>query len=350
MVQVVAQSAVSGITDLEKWLDRCRNFVVDTSGERHAHIYARQAMLASEVPQEWWDSHYALDKCARIIKLELQDHILPRVEALDLQLADILRCLGEAFGKLHLAMRNVLSDRSESEHGMAKARLNALLGVEDGYIDLPCPLCDDRFTSKQELKDHFDNNHPSPSPNDQMLISVGIHDINVGRAVEPLRELIRQANHRIASLNALEQKSDALLASIDDLKLGQRAIYQRISSIDQHISEANRNSLKLILDATQQNRLEQGEMQSILDAIRRTLRYILEAGPPLDDELHSIIVDSAKKVESKLGLQQKLELTMPIIPLFLEYKIELPVSNEIDLQALWNDLKSRFEHLDRDGH
>ena len=198
VMRVLAQSAVSDTADLEKWLDRCHNLVVDTSGERHAHIYARQSMLTSEVPQEWWDSHYALDERARIIELELQDHILPRAEALDPQLADILRCLREAFGKLRLAIRNVWSDRPESEHGMAKARLNALLGVGDGYVDLPCPLCDGRFESKQELKDHFDSNHPAPSPDDQMLISVGIHDINVGKAVEPLRELIRQANHRIA--------------------------------------------------------------------------------------------------------------------------------------------------------
>jgi hypothetical protein len=196
--------AVSHTADLEKWLDSCHNFVVDTSGERRAHIYARQAMLASEVPPNWWDSHNALDERARIIELGLQDHILPRAETLDPQLADILRCLDEAFGKLRLAIRNVWSDRPEleSEHGMAKARLNALLGMGNGYVDLPCPLCDDRFESKQELKDHFFSNHPAPSPNDQVLISVGIHYINVDKTVGPLRELIRQAKHRIASLQS----------------------------------------------------------------------------------------------------------------------------------------------------
>jgi hypothetical protein len=128
--------------------------------------------------------------------------------------------------------------------------------------------------------------------------------------------------------------SDAILRRIDemhdDLKRGQEAIYGRIDN-------ESRLALDSILKEIQQGRIEQGQLQRTVDSIRRALKRIQEVGLPVDDEeLTESLNQIYRAVNSDLSFRQKLELSIPIIPLLLEYKIELGAG--VDLGAAWEEL------------
>jgi hypothetical protein len=78
-------------------------------------------------------------------------------------------------------------------------------------------------------------------------------------------------------------------------------------------------------------------MSSILDAIRRFLVTIQKTGLPTDDATQQRLADINQAVNSDLSFQQKLELSLPIIPFLLEFKTE--VGAGVDVGAAWEELK-----------
>ena len=81
-----------------------------------------------------------------------------------------------------------------------------------------------------------------------------------------------------------------------------------------------------------------------MDSIRRALKRIQEIGLPVDDEdLVRSLDQIYHAVNSDLPFQQKLELSIPIVPLLLQYKIELGAA--VDLGAAWEELIVRTRQL-----
>jgi len=175
-----------------------------------------------------------------------------------------------------------------------------------------------------------------------LTIGDGAHvDQHFARPVQTVQgdweTLIAQVTSRLDALSA------QLDWGVDDLKHGQAALYGRVD-------RACRDDLAHILAAVQQGRLEQGEVQATLDALRRAMQAVMHRGLPMDAELRTAVADLTEAIESSLSLERKLELSLPLLPL-LTYKIELGVDSEMDLHDLWNDLQARWQHLvARFGH
>lgn len=133
-------------------------------------------------------------------------------------------------------------------------------------------------------------------------------------------------------LSRLDSMEDLISGKLDNLKRGQKIIYQRIKPVDQAAVEA-------ILVEIRQNRIEQDVVQNTLDAIRHSLKYIQTEGLPIKDaEIEQTLADIYQEVVSNLDFQQQFELSLPVIPFLLSYKISLGAG--IDLGAVWNDLNS----------
>jgi hypothetical protein len=122
---------------------------------------------------------------------------------------------------------------------------------------------------------------------------------------------------------------------LDDIKRGQVFIYQRIGAEAQTV-------ISLVLKDFQQQSIGQGEIQSTLDAIRRALKHIQSTGLPIaDDEVKKSLDDIYQSLNSNLDLRQQLELSLPVIPFLLEYKISLDA--DVDLGAVWRELAGRVQ-------
>lgn len=140
-----------------------------------------------------------------------------------------------------------------------------------------------------------------------------------------------------AVLQRLDRLEGALGDKLDDLKRGQEVIYQRLDP-------AGRVQLDAVLAEVRQGRIEQGALQNTLEAIRRTLMLIRSDGLAVaDPELKQTLADILDTISgsSVLDLQQQVELSLPILPLLLQYKIT--VGSKTGLVELWREITGRSD-------
>lgn len=134
----------------------------------------------------------------------------------------------------------------------------------------------------------------------------------------------------------LGKLEESVETGFNDLKQGQAALYKRIDSTHQ-------DALAQIEEAIRTGRMNQGEILRVLDAIRRALRIMLSVAAQLPPEMQDSIARANRAVESPLGMQQMLELTLPIIPTFLSYKVEVAAGTNFNLSAAIEEVKELWE-------
>jgi hypothetical protein len=96
-----------------------------------------------------------------------------------------------------------------------------------------------------------------------------------------------------------------------------------------------------------QNEIKTGfdEIAQMLDAIHGLLEEVQTSESNTGKEMDRVIAKLRSAVHSDLSLRDKIEFSLPIIPMFLEYKLELGADHTAVLNALMNRLKSRWEAL-----
>lgn len=133
-------------------------------------------------------------------------------------------------------------------------------------------------------------------------------------------------------LQRIDRLEGALGDKLDDLRQGQAVIYR-------HLAPADRAQVEAILAEIRQGRIEQGAVQNTLSAIRDTLLHIKSHGLPVNDpELEQTLADISREIAAAgdLDLQQQLELSLPIIPLLLQYKVT--VGSARSLTDIWREI------------
>ncbi len=156
-------------------------------------------------------------------------------------------------------------------------------------------------------------------------------------AVQQKEEAIVEKYHqrRAACVEELSQVWKSLRESLAEYEQAKSA-QSEASGIPNDVND----KITEILAEIQQQRIEQGEMQSILDAIRRFLVTIQKTGLPTDDATQQRLAKINRAVDSDQSFQQKLEVSLPIIPFLLEYKMEVGAS--VDVGAAREELKERL--------
>jgi len=139
----------------------------------------------------------------------------------------------------------------------------------------------------------------------------------------------------------IQQRLDKLQSDfeekIEELKKGQAKIYHNISISSRFI-------LKVLYKEIHEGRIEQGQLHRTIDAIRRALKHIQKAGLPIDNELRKTLDNIYLAINSDMTLNQKVELTLPIIPFLIEYKTE--IGTGVDLSTAWEELLDRIQKAD----
>lgn len=153
-------------------------------------------------------------------------------------------------------------------------------------------------------------------------IVISINDRSVQNNAVGFADLI----NRITTLEVnINQK-------LDDLRRAQAYIYQ-------HIRAADLELVKKIFDEVHQGRIEQAEIEHAVDATRRAMKYILETGIKMSDpKIVELLGDIYQSVNNSLDFEQQFELTLPVIPFLIDYKLKLGAG--VDLDAVWKELIS----------
>lgn len=153
------------------------------------------------------------------------------------------------------------------------------------------------------------------------------------------------------SLSLIHEKLETLLAGQNEIhnQLGNLgwAILNRyetseqiiIKTILERINETQTQTVETVLNAVEQNRLEDNEMRETLEIIQGTLLRIEENGT-------NVIPEQKKLIETvnapQLTVKNKLKMMIPIVPLLLNYETEIELGSGVNLEGVWKNLINKF--------
>lgn len=142
-----------------------------------------------------------------------------------------------------------------------------------------------------------------------------------------------------AALAGLNVKIDRLFEHVDQRSLQSVAlIYRRIDALDHDLSAA-------IVEVVQQGALTADELERHLSVVQRALQEAHDHTAHMADRDLAAGVAAARRLaeDPSLDARHKLEVTIPIIPLLLEYKFETELGSRANLVALWEALKAKVQ-------
>lgn len=123
-----------------------------------------------------------------------------------------------------------------------------------------------------------------------------------------------------------------------DMRQGQSDLLAQINRENRQLTEA-------ILERIQLGRIEQAEMASVVNATARLLQLLRAESELWNAQMLSTIEQANNAIEGELDLHNKLELTLPIIPFLLAYKIELDGIIGADVSAALGTFQRLLKNL-----
>ncbi len=157
----------------------------------------------------------------------------------------------------------------------------------------------------------------------------------------------------IARLDVLEQRLDYLLAGQAalhaDVRRGFALLYQQLDKLEQE-------AVREIMVAIRARRLSDAEVAQWMVDIRQAIALLGPATTQQEPMLALALDDMRATVESELEIQSKLELSIPLIPFLLSYRLDVGVEVEMPLRQLkervagrWRALKERVRRRGAQG-
>jgi hypothetical protein len=145
-------------------------------------------------------------------------------------------------------------------------------------------------------------------------------------------------------IQAIHDKLDHLLDGQEGLRQGQVAIYRRLDA-------TQRRTVEEILTGLRRARQEDAdvarELRDSLGAVRRALIDLQSRQlPEMDAEIRDVLDEVTEIVRADVDLRTGLELTIPLIPLLLNYKLNLDLGGGLDLRQLWENLLDQARRHD----
>ncbi len=131
-------------------------------------------------------------------------------------------------------------------------------------------------------------------------------------------------------LSRLEQMEDRLYGKLDSFEV----IYRQVSS-------QNQSALAELLIEVHQNKVEQELARRTVAEVQKAIEQIRSQGLPTTDPAIRKALESLADKGSSLDFNQQFELSLPVIPFLLEYKVSL--GGGVELGAVWDELCQRIQ-------
>jgi hypothetical protein len=113
-------------------------------------------------------------------------------------------------------------------------------------------------------------------------------------------------------------------------------LIEELKAILLSVNAAERAQSERIWQVVQQGRIEQGELGSVVESLRRWAQSVQTRGLPQDVDQCKAILNLTQPVEGRDGMYNYLHLALPLLPGLLS------VESEIDLNKLWNEMRERW--------
>jgi hypothetical protein len=176
-------------------------------------------------------------------------------------------------------------------------------------------------------------------PKDVKHLSIDVNGVLVRLSevdVPPLAPATSEVPLHPETARTIHDKLDRLLEGHERLLESQGAIYRSLET-------SQRETVTQVLAGLRHARLDEAEvrqeLRNTLDAIRRALIHLqTQQLPDLSTDLKQMLDEVTEMVSADVDLRTGLELTIPLIPLLLNYKTTLDAGAGLDLRQAWEDL------------
>lgn len=140
----------------------------------------------------------------------------------------------------------------------------------------------------------------------------------------------------------IRRKLNILINGQDDIRRGQEILIKDLETEYKQALDTVISKLRSL----ESNLLEENnESKAILSDIHRVFTNVENQQLNLSDvRIGNLVKNSQEILEAGVDVQTGLELTIPIIPLLLNYKLNLTADTKADLMKLWSRIKKHFEN------
>ncbi|MBD1889191.1 hypothetical protein [Coleofasciculus sp. FACHB-SPT9] len=164
-----------------------------------------------------------------------------------------------------------------------------------------------------------------------------------GEPTLQMQSIAIQLQQMDTKLNTLYAGQKAIYENVNHLRKG---LLNRYKSSEQHIiaviterlDKAQIATVSSVLEALEADKISEFETQQLLQGTQQMLAVLNQRNIVLPGEQE--VTETIKAPE--LDAKHKLRVTLPIIPLILEYEAELELGTGINLKAAWQKLVVPF--------
>ncbi len=124
-------------------------------------------------------------------------------------------------------------------------------------------------------------------------------------------------------------------------------VKRALAEIHHHLSQPEQRQTQELLAAVRDWRdndaATQREMREMLDGLRRAfINLQARELPAMDQRLRDAIAEVTEVVKASTDMSTGFELTIPLIPLLLDYKMNLDLGGGLDLRQWWENLREKL--------
>lgn len=181
----------------------------------------------------------------------------------------------------------------------------------------------------------------TPTPNADSYIIYAADRTAIGRNAMAINYGNDSSDATIDVLRHLMSNLEQL-GSDSSLELG--TVHASLSQIYASVAREHAAELTRILDQLSSNAADNDQMIATLQRMEEVLTNLKMRGD-LRPDLNNVVQDVQRTIQSNISLQQKLELSIPIIPFLLDYKAEVLLGSQDTARELWGNIKNWWTEL-----
>jgi hypothetical protein len=159
-----------------------------------------------------------------------------------------------------------------------------------------------------------------------------------------MQNVAMQLQDMNTGINRLFAGQKAIYENINDLRQGLLSHYNEseknvIAAITDKINQNQIQTISIVLDAIESNKIPEVQMQHLLQSVEQNLIALHQSGKVLTPSQQKLM--EVVKAPG-LDIKHRLKLAIPIIPSVLEYEAEIELGTGINLDEAWQALVKRF--------
>jgi hypothetical protein len=160
-----------------------------------------------------------------------------------------------------------------------------------------------------------------------------------GEPTVQMQSIAIQLQQMDTKLNTLSAGQKAIYENINHLRTG---LLNRYKACEQHIiaviterlDQAQIDTISSVLEALEADKVSEFETQQLLEGTQQMLAVLNQRNIVLPGQQEVTKAIKAPELDAK----HKLKITIPIIPLILDYEGEVELGTGINLKAAWQKL------------